>query len=156
MGTIASPVTGAIVTGLTSPTYTLLPDTVAPGTSGIALYVSALGGTQTGVRGHTVSSPFAIAVYRPLSPKRLGNPNPATGKIPNIPSNTTGFTIQKGVQVAADQPYSIMYAKGSFSVPAGSETYDAVNVAACMSMFGGVANANADSLFTSVKTGTMT
>lgn len=155
MGLISSPVTGATVTGLISPTYTLAIDSVAANQNGVAYYVSALGGTQTGVRTHTVSSPFRAVFTRPLVPKTLGAPNPSTGVIPQVPFNKYGFSIAKGLAVAANQPYFPGYCRGSFDIPAGAETYDAVNMAALYSMSSGVLFGNATSLYTLAVTGTM-
>jgi hypothetical protein len=155
MGIIATPVVGAAVTGLTTPGYPLTNDTSPPGSPGIAYYVGSLTGTQTGVRSHSISSPFTCAMFRPLVAKTLGTPNPTTGIIPNVPSNTFGFTAVKGVAVAANQPYAKAYGKCSFSIPAGAETYDAVNVAALISFVGGVPFANGASFLSLFQTGAM-
>lgn len=156
MGLIASPVTGSAVTGLTSPTYTLAIDSVAPGVNGVAYFVTTLGGTQAGVRTHSVSSPFSILATRPANPAILGTPNPSTGRIPNIQSNRYAIVIRKGVKPAADQPDQHAYARFSYEIPAGAETYDQPNVAALFSALGGLANGNATSLFNLAVTGTMT
>jgi len=66
-----NPVTGAAQTGLTSPTYTLVAD-IAPDVNGRQWAVSALGGTQTGVRTHSASDPFTITVMRPKVFQSLG------------------------------------------------------------------------------------
>lgn len=153
MPAIISPVVGPNVAALVSPSFALSPDTAPSGSPGVAYYVSSITGTAVGVRTHTISSPFTVAVYRPLTPKLLGVPNPATGRIPNIPSNTCGFTVQKGVAVGADQPYQKAYGRGSFSIPAGAETFDAPNVAALFSFCGGVGHVNAASLFNIALTG---
>lgn len=155
MGLLSTPVTGSTVSGLTLPTYTLTVDSVAPGINGVAYYVSALGGTQVGVRTHTVSSPFSILATRPAQAKTLGAPNPATGKIPNVQSNDYTITVRKGLAVAADQPYYPGYSRHRYSIPAGSETYDAVNCAALISIAGGIPNGNATSIQTLVTTGSM-
>jgi len=66
----SSPVTGQAVTGLTSPTFTLAADTP------VSLYerqwyVSALGGTQTGVAAHSADRPFTLRTKRPSVIKTL-------------------------------------------------------------------------------------
>lgn len=155
MGLITSPITGAAVTGLTSPTYTLSVDNVAANQNGVAYYVSALGGTQAGVRTHSVSSPFRAVFTRPLVPKTLGTPNPSTGVIPQVPFNKYGFSLAKGLAVAANQPLYPAYFRGSFDIPAGAETFDVVNMAALFSCAGGLVNGNATSLYNLAITGTM-
>jgi hypothetical protein len=152
---IVTPIVGAAVTGLTSPGYPLSNDTSAPGSPSIQYFVASLTGTQTGVRTHSISSPFTLAAYRPVSPKTLGTPNPTTGRYSSIPSNSSGVTLIKGVAVAADQPYQKMYARLQFQVPAGSETYDAANVAAAVSCIGGIAYANGVELLALIQTGAM-
>jgi hypothetical protein len=72
--TLTSPITGAAQTGLTAPTYTHTPD-VAPAASGRQVAVTALGGTQTGVLAHTVSSPFTLTFFKPSVSKVLGKVN---------------------------------------------------------------------------------
>lgn len=55
----SSPVTGGTQTGLTSPTYTLTAD-IAPSALGKQHAVTALGGTQTGVRTSSAADPFTV------------------------------------------------------------------------------------------------
>ena len=57
---LTSPITGAAVTGLTSPTYTVAVDT-PPNTWSKQWAVTALGGTQTGVdTSSSASRPFTL------------------------------------------------------------------------------------------------
>lgn len=149
----ASPVTGGTVTGLTSPTYTLTVDNVPVNLTGKAWCVTALGGTQTGVTTHSVSSPFSIMCTRPATPKLLGVPNPATGVISSVPTNRTAITVRKGVTPASGQPAKPLIVRIEVDCPAGAETYDAVNVAAAISLATGAFWAEADDSFTTVKTG---
>lgn len=65
-----SPVTGGTITGLTSPTYTLAADT-ARSLNENQWYVSALGGTQTGVVTHSANRPFTVTFRMPQFLKRL-------------------------------------------------------------------------------------
>lgn len=131
-----SPVTGAAQTGFTSPTYTLSADT-APSPQGKQHAVTAIGGTQTGVTTHTVSSPFTISFTRPAALKTLGNAN-ANGQFPNVPKNTYKFVVRKGVTPAVDNPASIALVDCAIVVPAGSDTYDAANIRAMLSAAIGV------------------
>lgn len=129
----SSPVTGGAQTGLTSPTYTIVSDT-PPVAHSEQVAVTALGGTQTGVRVHSVSSPFTLAMFRPATFKSIGVPNPSTGVITTIPRNVYKLITRKGVQPAANQPYVPMLVVTEISVPAGGDTYDAVNIRAAMSL----------------------
>lgn len=133
MWSLTSPVTGGAQTGLTSPTYTLTTD-VAQDVNGKQYAVTALGGTQTGVRTHAVSDPFTISFYRPKSPKALPAPNAVTGKYGNVGYNDYTCVARKGVNFAANNAPLTMVHRGGFSVPAGADAYDAVNVRALVSL----------------------
>lgn len=133
----SSPVTGGAQTGLTSPTYTLTLDR-APDINGVQHAVTALGGTQTGVRTHTVSDPFTVMFMRPKNPKVLPSPNPVTGKYSAIPRNTYGMIVRKGVNYAANNAPDVAIARLYIDVPAGSDSYDAANVRALMSLIAGI------------------
>lgn len=128
-----SPLTGAAQTGLTSPTYTLSTDTAPSGNPGKQMAVTALGGTQAGVTVHSVASPFTLNFTRPNNLKVLSNPNPVTGVIANVPSNTYKLITRKGVTPLAGQPIRVMVISTTADVPAGSDTADAPNVRAAYS-----------------------
>jgi hypothetical protein len=129
---LTSPVTGSAQTGLTTPTYTHVTDT-APDSNGKQNAVTALGGTQTGVTVHSVSSPFTATFFRPKVLKVLG-PAQSNGFIPNVPKNDYRLLIRKGVTPAVNQPAQVMVIDCRISVPAGSDTYDVANVRAALSM----------------------
>lgn len=128
-----SPVTGAAQTGFTTPTYTLTSDT-APDNNGKQHAVTALGGTQAGVTTHSVSSPFTATFKRPKVLKNLGQPNPATGLIRDVPRNNYELLVRKGVTPAVNQPATTMIVRTIIEVPAGSDSYDAANVRAALSL----------------------
>jgi hypothetical protein len=130
--TVTSPITGAAQTGLTSPTYTLTAD-VAPDNNGKQHAVTALGGTQTGVNTHSVAAPFTITAIRPKVLKSLGQPNPVTGIVKNVPRNTYKVITRKGVLPLAGQPYQTALITTTIEVPAGSDLVDAVNIRAALS-----------------------
>lgn len=139
-----SPLTGGAQTGLTSPTYTLTAD-VSPNSHSEQYAVTALGGTQTGVEAHTVSSPFTITMERPAQFRQLGTPNPSTGVISNVPRNVYVLRTRKGVQPAADQPKVTMLVETKISVPAGADSYDAASVRAALSAhFGTISDGSSD------------
>jgi hypothetical protein len=130
---LTSPVTGAAQTGLTSPTYTHSVD-VAPDVNGKQYAVTALGGTQSGVTAHSVSAPFTFSVWKPKVNKILGTPNPVTGVIGSVGRNVYKAITRKGVLPLAGQPYTTMLISTTFEVPAGSDTADAPNIRAALSM----------------------
>lgn len=134
---VSTPVTGSAQTGLTSPEYTVATD-VAPDINGKQYAVTALGGTQTGVRAHAVSDPFTVTISRPKSPKALQGANPVTGRYGTVPKNTYTVLVRKGVNFAANQAPETMLVRMSIDVPAGSDAYDSVNIRAAMSLGIGV------------------
>lgn len=129
---ITSPITGTAQTGLTSPTYTVATD-VAPDVNGKQVAVTALGGTQAGVRSHAVSDPFTITFFRPKVPKALQGANPTTGRYGTIPKNTYSVIVRKGVNYAANQAPEVCTIRMSIDVPAGADAYDSANIRAGLS-----------------------
>jgi len=148
----SSPVTGAAVTGLTSPTYTLLAD-VAPNINGKQYAVSALGGTQTSVDVNTVSKPFSITFFRPAVLRVLPQANPVTGVIKNVPMNTYKLITRKGASPAANQNPIVARITTTIEVPAGSDTYEPEELRAMLSAHFGVGWASASGISETVLTG---
>lgn len=128
----SSPLTGGTQADLTTPTYTLTNDT-APNSHSKQYAVTALGGTQTGVTVHSVSSPFTLTVERPAAFRQLGAVNPVTGVVTNVPNNVYVVRTRKGVTPLAGQSPRIAMVETRIMVPAGSDTYDAVNLEAMLS-----------------------
>jgi len=127
-----SPITGTDQTGLTSPTYTLAAD-VAPDVNGKQVAVTAIGGTQTNVVAHSISSPFTLTMIRPKTMKLLPAVNPTTGQLRNVPKNTSKVITRKGVIPLAGQAPVIMVVTTTIDVPAGADTADAASVRAALS-----------------------
>lgn len=150
----SSPVTGAAITGLTSPTYTLTSD-VAPSINGKQYAISALGGTQTGVDVNTVSKPFSITFFRPAVLRTLPSANPVTGVIKNVPTNVYKLITRKGVLPSANQAAIPMVITTEISVPAGSDTFEAEDIKAALSLHFGAGWANASGIADTVVTGVM-
>lgn len=148
----ASPVTGAAVTGLTSPTYTLTTD-VAPSINGKQYAVTALGGTQTSVDTNTVSKPFSISFFRPVNLRVLPQANPVTGVIKNVPMNTYKLITRKGVLPAANQVPMNGRITTTIEVPAGSDTYEPEDLRAMISAHFGVGWAQASGIADTVVSG---
>jgi hypothetical protein len=132
----SSPVTGGAQTGFTSPTYTLTTDT-APDVNGKQHAVTAIGGTQTGVRSHSVSDPFTVTFIRPKNPRVLQSANPVTGRYGAIPRNSYGLVVRKGVNYAANQAPEMAILRIQIEVPAGSDSYDPANIRAMLSLASG-------------------
>lgn len=149
---ITSPVTGAGITGLTSPTYTLVADGAAPAGVTRSWYVSALGGTQTSVGTHTIASPFTISWKNPSTLAMPGVVD-ATG-VYRGPSRRNSYvlTTRKGGKPVANQAERLNMVKTSFDVEAGVETADPAQLYAMLSLHIGaltqIANGIRDTLLT--------
>lgn len=128
-----SNITGSAQTGFTTPGYTVSADTAPPGNPGKQVAVTALTGTQTGVTVHSVASPFTLNATRAASLKTLGNPNPVTGVITVVPTNTYKLITRKGVLPLTGQPFKVMNITTTIDVPAGADTQDPPNVKAALS-----------------------
>ena len=150
----ASPITGATVTGLTTPTYTHVAD-VAPNINGKQYAVTALGGTQTGVDINTVSKPFTISFFRPVVLRSLPQANPVTGVIKNVPVNTYKLITRKGAVPAANQVSMTARITTILEVPAGTDTYEPEEIRAMISAHFGVGWAQADGIASTVLSGVL-
>lgn len=148
----SSPITGATATGLTSPTYTVTQDT-PPNSHSEQLAVTALGGTQTGVVAHSVSSPFTITMERPAQFKQLGQPNPSTGVVASVPRNVYTVRTRKGVLPLAGQASQVMLIETKISVPAGSDNADPLSVRAALSAHVGTLNADSTGISSTITDG---
>jgi hypothetical protein len=135
-------VTGTAQTGLTTPGYTVSQDQ-APAFNAKQWLVSALTGTQTGVRVHTAADPFTVAFWRDAAIKVLG-PLGLNNRYTSIPVNAYKTITRKGVLPAANQPSSVMIIRTTIEVPAGAESYDAANMRAALSLhFGALSQQSA-------------
>lgn len=149
-----SPVTGATVSGLTSPTYTFVTD-VAPSINGKQFAVTALGGTQTGVDVNSVSKPFTFTFFRPSSLKVLPAPNPTTGVIKSIPVNTYKFITRKGAVPAVNQSTQVARITTVIDVPAGTDTYEPEELRALISSHVGTLSQQASGIADTIITGVL-
>lgn len=150
----ASPITGAAVSGLTSPTYTIAVD-VPPSMNGKQYAVTALGGTQANVDTNTVSKPFTISFFRPPVLKTLPQINPVTGVIKNIPMNQYKLITRKGAQPAVNQMIMVARITTIIEVPAGSDTYEPEELRALISAHFGTGWAQASGIADTVITGVL-
>jgi hypothetical protein len=137
---LTSPVTGGAQTGFTSPTYTVVSDLAPPGNPGRQWVVTALGGTQVGVTTHSVASPFTINFTRPSTFRILGTPNPVTGVVSAVPTNTWKCIGRKGVLPLVGQPFKVFNSTLTMDVPAGADVADPANLRALLSLMFGSLN----------------
>lgn len=127
-----SPLTGASMPDLTSPTYTLTSD-VPPNSHSEQWAVTTIGGTQTGVSKHSVSDPFTLTVERPASFRMIGTPNPSTGIISSVPNNVFVVRTRKGVLPQSGQPRRTFMVETRISCPAGADVADPTAIQAALS-----------------------
>jgi hypothetical protein len=111
---------------------------VAPDVNGKQHAVTAIGGTQAGVRTHSVSDPFTVTYARPKNMKTLPGPNAVTGKYASVPMNTHSIIVRKGVNFAANNAPLVCISREYIDVPAGSDAYDAANIRALTSLKSGI------------------
>jgi hypothetical protein len=110
---------------------------VALDTNGKQYAVTALGGTQAGVRVHSATDPFTFLYVRPKVFKALGKPHPVTGLLQSVPKNAHLIKISKGVIPLAGQPASQMTIRCAIEIPAGGDTADPANIRAAISLLVG-------------------
>lgn len=137
---VTSPVTGGAQTGFTTPAYVVTPDTAPSGNPGKQVAVTGLTGTQVGVTVHSVAAPFTANFTRPGTLRVLGAPNPVTGVVSAVPTNSYRIIVRKGVLPLAGQPFKVANFTLNCDVPAGSDTADPANLRAALSLLVGVLN----------------
>lgn len=132
-----SAITGAAITGLTSPTYTPTVD-VPPNPYSKQWAITAIGGTQTGVdTGSSGSRPWTFTAYRPANVRTL-NAVDSNNVLRQVPMNEYGILLRKGLTPLAGQASKTALFRATFSVPAGADIADQPNIKAAMSSFVGV------------------
>lgn len=134
---LTTPVTGGAQTGFTSPTYTIVSDTSNPNPRAKQWAVTALGGTQAGVRVSSVSDPFVVAWTPPAGLKSIPQPNATTGRYPQIPYNVHRLDLKKGGNFAANQQPIPCWVECRIGIAAGVDSYDPANVRAMISLLQG-------------------
>lgn len=150
----SSPVSGAAVSGLTSPTYTLTADR-APSNNGVQWAISALGGTQTGVETNTVSKPFTLSFFRPANLRVLPAANPLTGVIKDVPTNTYKLITRKGAVPSVNQAIRVPRITTTIEIPSGTETFEPEEIRAMISLHFGAGYAQASGIADTVITGVL-
>jgi hypothetical protein len=151
---LSSPVNGATVSGLTSPTYSVTVDQ-APNTYSKQWYVSAIGGTQTNVDpSSTANKPWTFTFSRPATLKTLNSVD-VTGVIRQVGFNTYEFLMRKGFIPLAGQAVRAANWRSTFPVLVGSDNADAANIRAAVSSYVGVLSQQASGLADSMITGSL-
>lgn len=149
-----SPLTGAAQTGLTSPTFTLAVDT-PPAANGKQFAVTALGGTQTGVKPNLLSAPFTMAMFRPKDFAVIGAVNPTTGQLRSVARNRFSVVIRKGVLPLAGQASQNAVVTVNIDVPAGADNADELSIRSMLSATFGLLNANSSAIGDTVVSGVL-
>jgi hypothetical protein len=132
-------VTGGAQTGFTSPTYTLAVDNAVDGNVK-KWVVTALGGTQSGVRVHSVSDEFSVTIVKPKLMKMI---QAFSSLLPNAfkPAyNRYWIIVRKGVLPASGLVSVPNVVRIPCDIAAGSDNFDAPNVRAMVSLAVGVWN----------------
>lgn len=138
---LTTPITGGAQTGFTSPTYTIVLDRAPDASTGIQHAVTALGGTQVGVRTHTPSDPFTVTFEKPRTFQTLsGLQSGLTGLYGKVGENVYKARVRKGGNIAANNLPRLMTCEAIVRIPAGAESYDAANVRAMISALVGALN----------------
>jgi len=125
-------ITGATQTNLTTPTYTLAAD-LAPDANSRQYVVTALGGTQTGVRSSAAGDPFTATIRKDKTYKVLPPKNPVNGSYGNVPKNKTEILVRKGVYIDSDNTLQTANLRIIAELPAGCEATDPANIRAMCS-----------------------
>lgn len=151
---ITSPVTGAPVTGLTSPTYTFTADQ-PPNSWTKSWYVSSIGGTQTGSdTASTASKPWTFGFSRPGVLKTL-NAVDVSGVIRQVGYNQYDYLMRRGFLPLAGQAVRVAPWRATFPILVGSDTADAANIRSAISSFAGVLYQQATGLADTFITGSL-
>jgi len=132
-------VTGGAQTGFTTPGYTVTADNSVDGNVK-KWVVTALTGTQTGVRAHSVSDEFSFMFVKPRVMKTaplFSTLNPAAAK---VETNRYWIIIRKGGIPASGLNSVPQIIKIPIDVTAGVDSYDAPNMRAMVSMLVGALN----------------
>jgi hypothetical protein len=151
---LSSPVTGATVTGLTSPTYSVAVDQ-APNSYSKQWYVSGIGGTQTSVdASSTASKPWTFTFTRPPVLKSL-NTVDVTGVLRQVGFNNWEYLMRKGMIPLSGQAPRVCNWRSTLPVLVGADSADSANIRAAVSSYVGVLNQQASGLADSMVTGSL-
>lgn len=127
---LAGPTAAGTTTALTAATYTFLPDMANDNRTKV-FYVSAVGGTQSGVTVHRGDKPKQWMIKRPAVIKTPSAYNQVSGRYGRVPKNVVRTIFKGAADIAANQPEPLLVTT-DFSIPAGAPVYDRANVEACV------------------------
>lgn len=150
-----SPVTGSPISGFTSPTYTLTPDT-AQSQNERQWVVSAIGGTQPQVVAHTSDRPFTIRTKRPKVIKTLKPNGYGVGGIPlygSVPINVYDILVNTRAPIDSSGNLGAIRVRLQIEAAAGIPTYGTNQLAGVLSCLLGAATAQISGLVDNVKLG---
>lgn len=150
----SSPLTGTIVAGLTSPTFTLTSDQPTAPVRQKQWIVTALGGTQTGVETHSLSKPFVITATKPEKIRLQGAPD-SLGRQRVVYYNKWNFLTRIGCKINAAGQVAVARYSTDVTVPVGAETYDPVTIRSGLSCHAGMLVNQADGIVSTVTVGTI-
>lgn len=151
---LTSPITGSAITGFTAPTYTVASDT-PPNAWSKQWAVTAIGGTQAGVdSASTASRPWTLTAYRPQNIRVL-NAVDSNNQLRQVAMNEYGLLERKGMTPLAGQASKTALFRGSFAVPAGSDTADQANIKGAVSCFIGALNQQSNGIADTLITGVL-
>jgi hypothetical protein len=145
-------VNGMAVTGLTSPTYTFTLDLNSG--SEKSWIITALGGTQTGVSIHSNSNPFSMKVQRAKFVKGAPIIGP-NGSLKGGGYNIFKVSIIKGALPLAGQAPQVAIGDFNLRIPAGSDSADAVSLAAMLSCACGFFAGQSNQIYDMIRTNSL-
>lgn len=137
-------ISGATITGFTSPTFTQVDD-IPPAVNARQKTITALGGIQGSATANSASKPFTATFYKPQALRVLPAANPTTGLRGAVPNNQYRLVIRKGGYAASDVPVTAV-CRISFDIPAGMDSYNADEIRSMVSYICGLLQEEANDL----------
>jgi len=150
----ASPVTGAAISGFTSPTMTLALD-IAPTPYGRQYAISALGGTQTGASPNSPTLPYTVTMVRPTMLKSIAPIKTGSNQLTANNRNIWKMVFRKGAVLNANGTIGIAISHIDWDLPAGMEAFAAAELKTLISFQIGILWSNAQGIYDTLATGVM-
>lgn len=147
-----SPVVGGIPTGFTAPTYTLSLDT-SPSLNSKQYAITAIGGTQSSVDLNSISKPFTVSMFRPVT--LSGQPTLVNGVVKGLKNNIFKIITRKGALPVAGAVPSTILVTTTISVPSGVDVVEPEEIKAAMALHSGVLYQNCAGITDTVLQGTL-
>lgn len=151
---LTTPITGAAVTGLTSPAYVLSVD-VPPNSNSKQWAITGITGTQPSVdAGSTPARPWTYTFSRPANIRQL-NAVDQNNVLRSVPMNVYTSLLRKGLTVLSGQPSKTGSIRTEYTIPAGADTADVANIKAMFSCWAGGQTQAINNLVNLATTGVM-